>query len=156
MTAINLSDLPLKQDAITATGLLKGTGSAVVPAVAATDYLTPTGDASGLTGLTAGQVTTALGYQPASATGVAPQLVSADTFAVNGGIYVITAACKLSLPSNPSSGWRVYFTTKFTGTATIGRNGSLIESLAEDMTTSQQNLPSCLMYVDATFGWINQ
>lgn len=50
-----------------AAGLVKSNGSgALVLAVAGTDYLTPTGSAAGLTGLTSGQVTGALGFTPYS------------------------------------------------------------------------------------------
>lgn len=52
----------------TITGLLKGNGTAMSAAVAGTDYLTPTGSAASLTGLTSGQVTTALGFTPYNAT----------------------------------------------------------------------------------------
>lgn len=48
-------------------GLLKGDGTGLVVATPGTDYLSPTGSAAGLTGLTSGQVTTALGYTPYSA-----------------------------------------------------------------------------------------
>ncbi len=40
----------------TLSGVLKGTGSGFAAAVAGTDYLAPTGNGSGLTGLTAGQI----------------------------------------------------------------------------------------------------
>lgn len=155
MTAINLSDLPNKQDKVTATGLLLGQGAgAIVAATAGTDYLTPTGSASGLTGLTSGQVTTALGYTPASSSGTPPQKISTNTTASNGGSYVLTAACTLTLPATPSAGWSVTFVNKFAGTSTIGRNGSNIESTASDMTNSLQNMVYTLVYVDATYGWI--
>lgn len=52
----------------TITGLLKGNGTAISAATAGTDYLTPTGSAASLTGLTSGQVTTALGFTPYNAT----------------------------------------------------------------------------------------
>lgn len=50
-------------------GLIKGTSGLFSAATAGTDYLAPTGSAAGLTGLTSGQVTTALGYTPNSGTG---------------------------------------------------------------------------------------
>jgi len=52
----------------TISGLLKGNGTAISAATAGTDYLTPTGSAASLTGLTSGQVTTALGFTPYNAT----------------------------------------------------------------------------------------
>ena len=50
------------------TGLLKGNGTAISAATAGTDYLTPTGNGSGLTNFTSGQITTALGFTPYNAT----------------------------------------------------------------------------------------
>ncbi len=50
------------------TGLLKGNGIAISAASAGTDYLSPTGNGSGLTDFTSGQVTTALGFTPYNAT----------------------------------------------------------------------------------------
>lgn len=50
------------------TGLLKGNGTAISAATAGIDYLTPTGNGSGLTNFTSGQITTALGYTPYNAT----------------------------------------------------------------------------------------
>lgn len=62
-----------KLDALAApsypTGMVKGNGVALSAAVAGTDYLTPTGNISATTGLTSGQVTTALGFTPLSSTG---------------------------------------------------------------------------------------
>jgi hypothetical protein len=50
------------------TGLLKGNGTAISTATAGTDYLTPTGNGGSLTNFTSGQITTALGFTPYSAT----------------------------------------------------------------------------------------
>lgn len=55
---------------VSLSGILKGSGTLPVTiAVPGTDYLTPTGNGSGLTGFTSTQITTALGYQPAISSG---------------------------------------------------------------------------------------
>lgn len=78
----------------TITGLLKGNGTAMSAAVAGTDYLTPTGSAASLTGLTSGQVTTALGFTPYNATnpsGYTSNTGTVTTFSfTNGGGFTGT------------------------------------------------------------------
>jgi hypothetical protein len=80
--------------------------------------------------------------------------ISLNTTAVNGGRYRFTAACTLTLPAAPSAGWKVDVenNTDLTSGITVARNGSLIESIAEDMTV---DLPRCsfqLVYA-TTEGW---
>jgi hypothetical protein len=85
------------------------------------------------------------------------QVIGANTNAVNYGIYVITADLTLTLPSSPSAGDRVSFANHSTlTTVIIGRNGSNIMSLAEDLVLDNVNAFGTLVYADATRGWIFQ
>ena len=73
---------------------------------------------------------------------------------VNGEQCVVTAATQtLTLPASPSTGDNVsIFVGAFTDTV-IGRNGSNIMGLAEDLTINSQNIGIKLVYVDASNGW---
>lgn len=60
----------------------------------------------------------------------------------------------LTLPATPSAGNEVTITVAGTFTDTvIGRNGSNIMSLAENMTIDKADVSVTLYYVDATRGW---
>lgn len=69
-------------------------------------------------------------------------------------------AFTLTLPASPSAGVRVaavdYAGTWATYALTIGRNGSNIHGLAEDMVLSDNNFNPTLVYVDASKGWVLQ
>jgi len=78
----------------TVTGITKGDGTSLSAAVAGTDYLTPTGSAAGLTGLTSGQVIAALGYTPGSGNGT----VTSFSF-TNGGGFTGTVNTSTTTPT---------------------------------------------------------
>lgn len=67
---------------------------------------------------------------------------------------VTTGGLTITLPATPSAGWEVTVTIAGTFTNTIiGRNGSNLMSLAEDMTLNTSNASVTFYYVDATRGW---
>jgi hypothetical protein len=68
-TITNPTSVPAITLTTTITGLLKGNGTAISAASAGTDYLTPSGNGSALTGLTNSQIVTALGYTPINKAG---------------------------------------------------------------------------------------
>ena len=88
---------------------------------------------------------------------VTSQSISADTAAVSGCNYVLTASLTLTLPAAPEAGDRVGIqNSSSTTTATIARNGNNIMSLAENMTFDRLDVGITLMYADSTRGWIIQ
>ncbi len=122
--------------------------------VAGTNYLAPNGSAAALTGLTSTQVTTALGYTPSNPGGLSVSIISTNTTASAGTMYVLTASLTLTLPASPTIGNTVNIANR-SGVATcvVGRNAQPIMSLAEDMTLDIAESLT-LVYTDATRGWV--
>jgi hypothetical protein len=88
------------------------------------------------------------------------RLLSANANAVTGdkvAADTTSAAWTLTLPATPSNGDTVtvldYAGTFDTNNLTIARNGSNIESLAEDMTCNVEDAAFTLVYVGASVGW---
>lgn len=82
-------------------------------------------------------------------------VISGNTNAAAGTFYVLTASLTLTLPATPTAGDTVMVqNSSGTVTAVIGRNGSNIMSLAEDMTLNTTNVAVTLVYADATRGWV--
>jgi hypothetical protein len=87
--------------------------------------------------------------------GLSVNIISSNTTAVSGNLYVFTASLTLSLPASPSVGASVSFSNRSgTTTPVIARNGQPIMGLAEDMTLDNNNHFGTLVYADATRGWI--
>lgn len=83
------------------------------------------------------------------------QVISTNTAAVASGTYVLTASLTLTLPSSPGAGTWVAFTNRSgTTTPVIARNGQNIMGLAEDMTLNLSTAFGCLVFSDATRGWV--
>lgn len=82
---------------------------------------------------------------------------SASFTCVHSESYLVSASSALTatLPASPSVGdWVTFKTYVDAGiTITIGRNGSKIESLDEDMEVTD-DLPFTLFYADTTRGWV--
>lgn len=74
------------------------------------------------------------------------------------GVDASSAAVTVNLPATPSADDYVdffdYGGSFDTNALTIGRNGSKIMGLTEDMTASTANLSFRLTYIDATQGWV--
>jgi hypothetical protein len=81
-------------------------------------------------------------------------VISGNTNAVNNYCYVMTASLTLTLPASPSVGDSVMVkNSSGVLTCVVARNGSNIESLAENCTIDKLNIPLTFTYVDATRGW---
>lgn len=82
-------------------------------------------------------------------------VIGVNTSAANKVLYVFTASLTLTLPSTPTVGDYVGVSNSSgTTTCVIGRNGSNIMSLAEDMTVDVVDAGFTLYYADATRGWV--
>ena len=69
--------------------------------------------------------------------------------------YVTSDSQTITLPASPSTGNEVVVINGGAFTATVvGRNGSNIMSLAEDITLDINYAAVTFIYVDATRGWI--
>ena len=73
--------------------------------------------------------------------------VSKDQLIVNSG-----SAVTITLPASPSAGDVVFIKNAGTGTVTVARNGSNINSTADDGELAA-DAGASLVYVDATIGW---
>ena len=76
------------------------------------------------------------------------------TAAVNTHIYVSASTQTITLPASPSLGQRVLITVGNFVDTVVGRNGSNIMSLAEDLTMDTAYLSIQFIYTDSTRGWI--
>lgn len=135
--------------------LFTKTGAGTVVEFARKDLtLAPTGSAAGLTGMTSAQVIAALGYTPGNAAGASVTVISANTTAVAGGTYVLTANLTLTLPASPVAGNTVTIANR-SGvlTCVVGRNAQNIMGIAQDMTLDAAT-PVRLVFADATRGWV--
>lgn len=82
-------------------------------------------------------------------------LISSSKTATPAQTYVLTASLTLTLPASPSAGdWVRVSDLSGSETSVIGRNGSNIMGLAEDMTIDSANAAITLSYADATRGWV--
>lgn len=89
------------------------------------------------------------------------QVIKTSAFtAVNGDRLMIdtqSAAFTGNFPASPQAGWKVAITDyrNYFGinTFTLGRNGSLIEGVAQDMDITLKGFSSLFEYIDATMGW---
>ena len=82
-------------------------------------------------------------------------VISTNTTAVTGTLYVFTASLTLTLPASPAAGDSVGVSNQSgTTTCVIARNGNNIMSAAEDMTVDVVDAGFTLFYADATRGWV--
>ena len=164
----------------TITGLLKGNGTAISAASAGTDYVTPTGDGSTLTGITESQVTNLTSDLAAKAPLASPTLtgtpaaptaavatnttqiattafVQAATSALAQGLQpkpTATVAATSALPSgtysNGTSGVGATFTVTATGTTTVDGHTLAANDLV--LVTAQASAFQNGLYVVTTAG----
>lgn len=80
---------------------------------------------------------------------------SGTVSAVASRTYFLTGIVVLNLPASPTVGdWVKICNRGTTLTSTVGRNGSNIMGLAENMTVDVANVPFTLVYSDSTNGWV--
>ena len=86
---------------------------------------------------------------------VGVSVISTDTTAVSGNLYVFTANLTLTLPLSPSVGNYVKFSNR-SGVATcvIARNGENIMGVASDLTIDKLDTGLELIYTGAAQGWV--
>jgi hypothetical protein len=78
---------------------------------------------------------------------------TSKTIVNNEFVSVTSASQTITLPAGPSVGSTVYIGVGgFTDTV-VGRNGSNIMSIAEDLTIDAANVTLTLTYIDASIGW---
>ena len=85
-----------------------------------------------------------------------------NDFAIKTGAYTAvtrdqlivnsSSAVTITLPASPSAGNVVFIKNAGTGTVTVGRNGSNINSTADDGSLAA-DAGATLVYVDSTIGW---
>ena len=73
---------------------------------------------------------------------------------LQGTFHIITTAVTGTLPPTPDSGDRVAVMNLTTGNPVVGRNGSNIMAVAQDLSIDSENASFQLIYTDATNGWI--
>lgn len=112
---------------------------------------------------TSGQVLTSNGagalptFQTAAGLPTMNIVTGTTQAAVTANQYVLTnvAATTVTLPASPAAGATVYVTVaNGLTTNVVARNGSNIQSLAEDLTLNSANAAVQLRYADATRGWV--
>jgi len=105
-------------------------------------------------GLPAGDIVDMVAYGAVGG-GTSLQVISTNTAAVSGCLYVMTASLTLTLPASPAVGDTVKV-SNLSGTTTcvVARNGSNIQGLAEDLTIDSLNAAITLTYASASLGWV--
>jgi len=87
-------------------------------------------------------------------TTITPNQTTSKTIVNKEFCVVTTGGLTITLPSSPAAGNEVAVGIATTSTNTvIGRNGSNIMSLAENLTVDTANVVVNLVYTDATRGW---
>ena len=90
-----------------------------------------------------------------SAVTLTPQVITTNTTATAGNFYYLNSAgITLTLPASPSTGDQVGIADVVGDTThVIGRNGSNIMSISEDITWNVAYNSQVLIYTGATLGW---
>lgn len=87
--------------------------------------------------------------------GIGVSVISSNTTAVNGNLYVLTANLTLTLPASPSAGNYIKVSNRSgVATCTIARNSENIMGAAADLTLDKLNSGFELIYSGAAQGWI--
>jgi len=82
-------------------------------------------------------------------------VISADTTAVAGGLYVLTANLVLSLPASPAVGDSVKISNlSQVDTCTLARNGQLILGSGSDLTLDNRYSSFEMVFTGALKGWV--
>ena len=82
-------------------------------------------------------------------------VISTDTTAVAGGLYVLTANLVLSLPASPTVGDSVKISNlSQVETCNVARNGQLILGAASDLTLDNKYSSFEMVFTGALKGWV--
>ena len=82
-------------------------------------------------------------------------VISANTNATTGFIYVANNNLTLSLPASPNSGDIIGFSNQSGNTkCTIAANGSNINGITQDLKVDIKNASFYLQYTNSSQGWI--
>lgn len=87
--------------------------------------------------------------------GIGVSVISSNTTAVSGNLYVLTANLTLTLPASPSAGNYIKVSNRSgVATCTIARNSENIMGAASDLTLDKLNAGFELIYSGSAQGWI--
>lgn len=131
--------------AIQAPATITGQYTVTLPAAA------PTANGQVLSFTTAGVAT----FADASSGAYSGFAIKTTTYTASSGDQLIAnsgSGFTITLPASPSAGDTVILKNTGAGLLTVGRNGSNINSAAEDATMPQGNAAQ-LVYIDSTIGW---
>lgn len=82
-------------------------------------------------------------------------LISTNTNAVVGKLYVLTGNCTLTLPASPNTGDSIKISNRSgVATAVIARNGNKIMGDASDLTIDKLNAGFEMIYSGSAQGWV--
>lgn len=82
-------------------------------------------------------------------------LISTNTNAVVGKLYVLTGSCTLTLPASPNTGDSIKISNRSgAATAVIARNGNNIMGGASDLTIDKLNAGFEMIYSGSAQGWV--
>tara|TARA_R110002050_G_scaffold195203_1_gene330026 strand:+ start:947 stop:2194 length:1248 start_codon:yes stop_codon:yes gene_type:complete len=94
-------------------------------------------------------------YVDTATSNIGVSVISSNTTAAKGNLYVLTANLTLTLPASPTAGDSIKISNR-SGVATciVARNGSNIMGAATDLTLDNAAASFELIYSDATNGWV--
>ena len=91
--------------------------------------------------------------QQSSGSGVS--VISSNTTAISGNLYVLTANLTLTLPSSPSAGNYIKVSNRSgVATCTIARNSEKIQGADSDLTLDKLNSGFEMIYSGSAQGWV--
>tara|TARA_Y100000389_G_scaffold205089_1_gene262983 strand:- start:5285 stop:5986 length:702 start_codon:yes stop_codon:yes gene_type:complete len=94
-------------------------------------------------------------YVDSATGGIGVSVISSNTNAASGNLYVLTANLTLTLPSSPSVGSYVKVSNRSgVATCTIARNSENIMGAAADLTLDKLNSGFELIYSGSAQGWV--
>ena len=87
--------------------------------------------------------------------GIGVSVISSNTTAVNGNLYVLTANLTLTLPASPSAGNYIKVSNRSgVATCTIARNSEKIMGDTSDLTLDKLNAGFEMIYSGSAQGWV--
>ena len=94
-------------------------------------------------------------YVDTATSNIGVSVISSNTTAAKGNLYVLTANLTLTLPASPTAGDSIKISNRSAvDTCIVARNGSNIMGAATDLTLDNAAASFELIYSDATNGWV--